>query len=175
MEELKLIELAKNGDRGAFGEIYRTYLTRIYRFVYYLVNDENLAEDITQDTFIKVWNALPSFSIKKGTMQAYLFRAARNLVIDKQRKKKDSVLTEEIAESAQSQTDLVNEYAQNEEGKLLKSALETLKESEKQIIILRYFEDLSFKEISNVIGKNDGAVRVEVHRILQKLKKHLKK
>lgn len=169
----KLVEAAKRGNKEAFGEIYRLFLGRIYRFIYYLVYDEPLAEDLTQETFMKAWKALPGFSTKKGSLQAYLFTIARNLVIDRQRKRKELALTEEAAELIESREDLEKNLIVSEEKQMVKEALSILEPDEKQIVILRYFEDLHFEEISKVVGKKEGALRVEVHRLLAKLKLYI--
>lgn len=171
----ELVEAAKKGDKDAFGEIYRLFISRIYRFIYYLVYDESLAEDITQDTFIKAWKSLPRFSLEKGTMQAYLFTIARNLVIDNQRKKRNISLTEAVASDFETGENLEKSYLKEEERGLVREALSSLDASEKQIVILRYFEEFSYAEIAGVVGKNEGAIRVGVHRALAKLKDYLER
>lgn len=173
LDQKKLVEEAKKGNKEAFGEIYRLFLSRIYRFIYYLVYDEPLAEDLTQETFIKAWKALPGFSSKKGTIQAYLFAIARNLVIDNQRKKKEVALTDEAAENIEITENLEENIAQNENKELVGRALSVLEPDEKQIVILRYFEEMHFTEISKIVGKKEGAIRVQMHRLLSKLKKYI--
>lgn len=165
----KLIEAAKKGDKNAYGEIYKVFLSRIYRFIYYLVYDESLAEDITQETFVRAWKAMPRFSSEKGTLQSYLFTIARNLVIDNQRKKKEMPLEGE-AQAVESGEDLENSVVRKEEQTVVRKALNILEGQEKQIVILRYFEELSFSEIAGIVKKNEGTLRVAVHRALGKLK-----
>lgn len=169
----KLVEAAKNGNKEAFGEIYRLYVARIYRFIYYLVTDEPLAEDLTQETFVKAWKALPHFSAKKGSLQAYLFAIARNLVIDRQRKRKEIALSDEAAAILESDENVEENAIIKEDERLVKEALDILEPDERQIVILRYFEDLHFEEISKVVGKKEGALRVEVHRLLSKLRLYI--
>lgn len=168
----ELVEAAKKGDKDAFGEIYRLFLSRIYRFVYYLVYDEALAEDITQDTFIKAWKAMPKFSLEKGTIQAYLFTIARNSVIDNQRKKKDISL-EGVVANFEGSENLERSYIDGEERSMVREALSSLDGAEKQVVVLRYFEEFSYAEIAHVVGKNEGTIRVKVHRALAKLKEYL--
>ncbi len=170
----ELVEAAKKGDKDAFGEIYRLFLSRIYRFVYYLVYDESLAEDITQDTFIKAWKAMPGFSLKKGTIQAYLFTIARNLVIDNQRKKKEISL-EAVVVDFEGSDNLEKSYIDSEERGMVRKALTCLDGAEKQMVILRYFEEFSYAEIARVVGKNEGTIRVKVHRTLGKLKDYIQR
>ncbi len=170
----ELIQRAQRGDKEAFGQIYKIYLKKIYRYIYYMIQNRQLAEDITQNAFIKAWKALPSFAFtKNGTFQAYLFKIARNLLTDYQRKKKDISL-ELIADVVKSDEDLIDYVTRKEEEKTVGNALATLDDDERQIVVLRYFEELSFSEISKIVGKNEGAIRVQVHRILIKLKNRIK-
>ncbi|EKE12501.1 MAG: hypothetical protein ACD_13C00193G0011 [uncultured bacterium] len=174
-EYRKFVKKAIIGDKNAFAELYRIFLDRIYRFIYYLVDDEFLAEDITQNTFLKAWNNLRNFSLTKGTYQSYLYTIARNLVIDHQRKKKEISLELTVGENLRSETDLVEGVARNESIAKVREALSILEEDDRQIIILRYFEDMSYDEIAAVIGKKPGAIRVRVHRLLEVLKNNLEK
>lgn len=173
-DEIREIVLkAQNGDREAFGQIYNLYQKKIYRFSFYLIQDRQLAEDITQNTFMKAWKALPSFSFKKnGTIQAYLFKIARNLGIDYQRKKREISL-DAIADFMPSEENLEDLVVKSERENIVHKALSGLDKDEKQIIVMRYFEELSYAEIAKTIGKNEGAIRVQIHRVLKKLKGRL--
>lgn len=169
----KFVKKAITGDKNAFGELYNFFLDRIYRFIYYLVGDEFLAEDLTQNTFLRAWNGLKNFSLSKGTFQSYLFTIARNLVIDNQRKKKEVSLESAKADIVESGENLEEKTWKNESMNKVHQALGFLEEDDRQIIILRFFEEMHFDEIAEVTGKNSGAIRVKVHRILAVLKKKL--
>src|SRR4030088_1611401 len=99
MDDLEdLIHKAQTGDHKAYGEIYKLFYKRIYRYCHINVYDEAIAADICQETFVKAWRSLPSFSLKNGgSLQAYLFRIARNLIIDLSRKKQEVSI--ELAEN----------------------------------------------------------------------------
>lgn len=168
-----LVRKAKKGDKDAFGDLYKLFLNRIYRFVYYLVGDEFLAEDITQNTFLKAWNWLPNFSLSRGTFQSFLFTVARNLVIDNQRKKKEFSLELQDGEALKSEEDLEEKVAKVEEAEALQKALSQLSTFDRQLVILRYFEELSFNEVSDIVGKKEGSIRVRVHRALAELRINL--
>lgn len=174
MDESKLIHGAKNGNREAYGEIYKLYVKRIYRYIYFLVYDKALAEDLTQNTFIKAWKSFPSFSIEKGTLQAYLFKIAKNNVIDYQRKKKEVSLSY-FDDIFPSEEDLVEKVTRIQNTELIKNVLLKLGKEEKQIIVLRYFEELPFEDIAKVLGRKEGGIRVQVHRVLKKLKEEIEK
>lgn len=161
--------------KDAFAEIYRTYLDRIYRFVYFLVHDEALAEDITQNTFLKAWDKTKDFDEKRGTMQAYLYAIARNLVIDNQRKKKTMLLSVEVEGIIPSDENLEEQLVQKEEETELKKVLKILPEDDREIVVLKYFEDMDYKEISKVVNKKEGAIRVKLFRALKVIKEYLEK
>jgi RNA polymerase sigma-70 factor (ECF subfamily) len=172
-EELELlISKAKSGNSQAYGEIYKKYYERIYRFIYYMVYDPHLASDLTQNTFLKVWKSLSNFNENKGTFQAFIYAVARNNVIDLQRKKKILPLT--YAQELTSSEDIQNKILTQEQKLLIHHTLGFLKPLEKQLIVLRYFEDLPMSEIAVIVGKHEGAVRVRIHRILQKMRAYLK-
>lgn len=168
----KAVEKAKGGDKDAFGEIYEEFRKRIFRYTYYLLYDRDLAEDLTQLTFLKAWLALPHFSSGKGTFQAYLYAIARNLVIDYQRRKKE-VSLEDVAEPSY-EVDFENALIKEDNVKMVQRLLTGLDGEEKQLVILRYFEQMRFGEIAHILGKKEGAVRVRLHRVLQKLRERVK-
>jgi RNA polymerase sigma-70 factor, ECF subfamily len=170
MEELsEVIARAKTGDKHAFKIIYETFYKRIYRYCSIQVNNNEVAKDLCQETFIKAWKSLPTFTLEKGgTMQAFLFRIARNLIIDLSRKKKEYSLAEYT--EVETNEDFYDDFEKKQTINNIKKSLKELDETDRQIIILRYFEELSTEETAKVIGMNHGALRVRVHRVLKKLK-----
>ncbi|OGE36441.1 hypothetical protein A3A14_00575 [Candidatus Daviesbacteria bacterium RIFCSPLOWO2_01_FULL_43_38] len=169
----KLVYKAKEGDKNAFGEIYKTFVKKIFRFIYYLVYDRELAEDLTQLVFLKAYKSLPSFLPSKGTFQAYLYAIARNQVIDYQRRKKELSLDEVDEPAAIFEID--NEVIQTENKNTVDKLLATLDDDDKQLIIWRYFEELQFAEIAEILNENEGSIRVKMHRLLKKLKERVEK
>ncbi len=168
----RVIEKAKGGDKDAFGKLYILFRNRIFRYTYYLIFDRDLAEDLTQLTFLKAWLAIPHFSTRKGTLQSYLYAIARNLVIDYQRRKKE-VSLEDVAEPSY-EVNFEDALIKEENVKMVKTLLNGLDGEEKQLVIFRYFEELHLGEIAHILHKKEGAVRVRLHRILQKLKERVK-
>ncbi len=175
MENLSdLVIKAQKGDREAFSKLYNEYYKKIYRYCVINIFRTELAQDICQETFIKAWKSLHSFSLEKGgTFQAYLFKIARNLIIDLSRKKKEFSLASyvdiETYEHFEEKLDRENDIEK------VKIALAKLEEKDRQIIILRYFEDLQHNEVAKIIGIKEGALRVRTIRVLQKLKHIIEK
>lgn len=170
MEDLKrLIQKAQQGDKDAFGEIYKLYYKKIYRYCSFNVKENALAEDICQDTFVKAWKKIQSFTLDEGwSIQAFLFTIARNLIIDNSRKKKNYSIDE--YENLQTNENFIEDIDRKDDIKRVKVALSKLDETERQIIILRYFEEMESKEVAEIVGISDGALRVRSHRVMQKLK-----
>jgi len=163
-----LINRAKAGDKAAFGSIYKLYYKKVYRFIYFLVQDDQLAADLSQNTFLKMWQALPKFKIADGSIQAYLFTIARNLVTDFRRRKKEYTLDQ--ARNLVKEDDILKNIEINDDKTKLNQVMQALDEDERQMLILRYFEELSMQEIARVVKKDEGAVRVRIHRLLKKLR-----
>ena len=173
-ETAEWIKKAQNGDKYAFGILYKQYYNRIYRYCRINLYHGQVADDVCQEVFIRAWKALPKFTLQdRGTFQAFLFRIARNLIIDLSRKKKEIPL-EHVGEINQ-EDNLIEGISQKEDVEKIKTALEKLAEIDRQIIILRYFEELSHSEAAKILNMKEGALRVRTMRLLKKLKELLSK
>jgi len=175
MEEEKLIKDAQEGKTEAFGELYDKYLPKIYRFIFFKINQRAEAEDITHQVFLSAWQNIRSYKTKGFPFSSWLYRIARNAVIDHYRTKKDyidieSIPHEIVAEPAglAEMLDTANEI------EFVMTALQTLKEDEQNMIIMKFVNDLSNKEIAEALEKSEGAIRVLQHRALKQLKNILK-
>lgn len=168
----KFIRDAQHGSRQAYGEIYRILLPKIYRFVWYEVRDKATAEDLTQVTFLRLWKAINSYDTNKGSFPSFAFAIARNLIIDWQRKKR-TVSLEAIGE-VEERDDTVERLIQHDTVDRVRGALAKLSMEDRQLVVLRHFEDMPYEDIAKAMGKREGAVRVKLHRILRTLKGILK-
>lgn len=164
-----IVELAQNGDTEAFGKIYDALVKPIYRYIYYRV-DKHIAEDLTEETFLKAWQNLSKYKAGKHPFSSWLFRIAHNLVCDYYRKNE---VSSEIDENlADTQPDSSPSYQLNiklNEVKLRK-AISKLPGNYQQVIVLKYINDEDNAVIANVIGKSEGAVRTLQFRALEKLR-----
>ncbi|HVA97139.1 MAG TPA: RNA polymerase sigma factor [Candidatus Acidoferrales bacterium] len=166
------IKRAQNGDKDAYGELYKQYYSRIYRYCRINLYNRPVADDVCQEVFIRAWKALPKFSLKDGgTFQAFLFRIARNLIIDLSRKKKEVSL--EQVEEISKEENLIEGISKREDIERVRNALSKLADIDRQIIILRYFEDMSHSDIAKIIKIREGALRVRTIRLLKKLRELL--
>lgn len=176
-QENYLYNKIKQKDKDAFIKAYDLYLDNIYRFIFFKVGDAAEAEDITSQTFLKTWDYIQNNQISDyKTLKALLYRVARNLVIDHYRKK-----------STQSEVSLENEYetvteikdkAQDVHGevesqidfKLLEKKLFQLKDEYREVILMKYINQLSISEIAEILNKSKGNIRVIAYRALKALK-----
>jgi RNA polymerase sigma-70 factor (ECF subfamily) len=166
-----LVDKAAGGDFRAFGQLYSIYLNRIYRYVLYHVKDRMTAEDITDEVFIKAWKAIKSCKNKGHTFSAWIYRIAHNQLINTLRNlnKFSSVDIEKVAEV--DTIDLSNEITPDQQELL--DAIAELPPNQTQVITLKFIEGLDNREIGEIIGKSEGAIRVLQLRGLTALRQKL--
>lgn len=160
----------RSGDTDAFVFFYDKYVKNIYRFVYIKVSSKDIAEDLTQEIFLKTWQHLID---KKqiDNFQAFIFRIARNTVIDYYRRNSRQTLPlEYIPEALEpAETGEQKTHQSLEVQKILQN-LQSLKSEYREVIYLRFVEDLSLDDIAQIIDMEKSSVRVLLHRALNKLK-----
>lgn len=172
----KLIISAKQGDVSAFEAIYTTLYTPLYRYLYSRTQDVELVNDLCQQTFLKFYAALATYEPEKSPL-AYLFTIAKHLLINQRIKKTfipfDETLLSTIADES-------NEIIDDAHTKLLASSineyLPSLTQDEQDVIRLYFYSELSYKEISEILDKEEAYLRKIKERGLKKLRiltKHL--
>ncbi|HUV52096.1 MAG TPA: sigma-70 family RNA polymerase sigma factor [Dehalococcoidia bacterium] len=168
-----LVEKAADGDIEAFGELYGIYLDRIYRYVFYQVRDKATAEDLAEEVFLKAWEGISKFKWKGPPFQAWLYRIARNHIIDYFRTKRQQVpLDEELtADDKEPEQEADDKQTQ----RMLSKAIFSLPEQQRQIIILKFVEGMENCEIAQVLRKSEGAIRITQMRALTALRRKLDK
>lgn len=172
--ERQLVLQAQDGNSEAFGELYDAYMERIYRFVYFRVEDQQTAEDITSQVFLKAWNNLDRFSFNRTPYLAWLYTIAHNAVIDHYRTRKVTTALDDVQLSQQDHAEAVeNDIDLTAEMKLVKEALQMLTDDQQKVLTLKFIEGLSNHEIASHLGKREGAIRALQMRGLQALAKQL--
>ncbi|HOW13181.1 MAG TPA: sigma-70 family RNA polymerase sigma factor [Candidatus Pacearchaeota archaeon] len=153
-----------------FSKIYDKYINQIYRFVFLKVNSKEIAEDITSETFLKVWESYKNNKIEN--VSAFLYQVARNLLTDYYRQKsRTQFLPLDSVSIIDPSNNLKEESQDKSDIEIIKSALSRLEnENYQNIIIWHYLNDLSIKEISKINNQSEGAVRVMLSRALKELK-----
>ena len=172
--EQQLVLQAQAGDAEAFGQLYDAYMERIYRFIYFRVDDQQTAEDITSQVFLKAWNSLHRFRFSRTPYLAWLYTIAHNAVIDHYRTRKTATALEDVRLSQPDHSEAVeNNIDLDSEMQTVRAAMRNLTVDQQQVLTLRFIEGLSNTEIAQHLGKREGAIRALQMRGLQTLAKQL--
>ena len=166
----ELIRLAANLDREALGELYRLYAPRIHRFVAYQVNDRVLAEDLTNQVFMRAMKAIGRYQHHSvPQFNAWIFRIARNVVVDHWRAKRDTVPLDEALATERGETldAHFESLARREE---LQVAMQKLTEDQREVLVLRFGMGMSHREIAEQTGRNEEAIRALQFRAIRSLR-----
>jgi len=157
-------------DRAAFGILYRRYLDPVYGYCFYLLGDHHDAEDATERTFLAALGAIDRFRDEGATFRSWLFRIAHNQLANALRTR---------SRQRTDPLDLVREPATGfdparlatlaDDTRRLRAALGTLSEDRRQVVVLRFVDGLTAREIGVVLRRSEGAVRVLQHRALRDL------
>jgi RNA polymerase sigma-70 factor, ECF subfamily len=171
-----LAERILAGDREACVELIRSHHAPIYRLLTHLCRDAHGAEDLAQETFAAAWAKIGTFN-GSSSLGTWLHQIAYRKFIDASRRKARSAVggpSEEIRQVASASTGPSDEASASEESERLRRAVDGLKPSERDVIVLRYFQDLSYQEAAEVTGEPAGTVRWRVRCALENLRRGLK-
>ena len=168
-----LFHQIKKGDEQAFTVFYNMYKDKIYRFIYFKVSSEEKADDLVNDTFIKVFHYLRDGQ-EIENFQAFLYKTARNLVIDFYRTRRQEISLDQ-AQEITSDIDISKQVDDRMRVENINKYLSALKPEYIKVVRLHFFDELSFKEISEITGDSEGSVRMRAHRGIKQLKKALQK
>lgn len=176
MNEILLISRARGGDRDAFGELVEQYRDNVYRLAYRMCGNAYDADEAAQEAFVAAWRALPNFR-GDAKFSTWLYRLTTNAAIDVMRREKrhqtvgDGEMIE-VADDADSPQETVERTEQQE---AVQKALATLSEEYREVLLLRYMEELDYAEIAEVLQLPSGTVKSRINRAKAALKKALLK
>lgn len=175
---IELVKAAQTGDQVAFHRLVDHFQPEIYRMLYYRTRSRMDAEDLTQDVFLKAFKHLARLQ-SPAVFRSWLYRIAVNRVNDHFRKKRFRALfgnvsvdeesfreTEEMAVPPRAPDDL----ERKEFWQQVERMLEALSRMEREVFLLRFFDQLSLKEITAALGKNESTIKTHLYRALNKMK-----
>jgi len=176
--EQALIQRAQKGNHDAFAALVDEHQRYVYNLAFRIVKDENEALDLTQETFVRAWKALPNF---KGQSQfrTWLYRIVTNLCYNRLPNLRRSLndlgddIMEEIREPSATFANPVSETELNETRKYLYQAIDSLDTNYKLLITLRYQNELSYEEIASTLNLPLGTVKTGIFRAKEQLRKSL--
>jgi RNA polymerase sigma-70 factor (ECF subfamily) len=174
--ENSLIQRAKQGDRNAFGELVGRYYETVIGLVYHLCGDAQIAQDATQEAFIRAWVKLPSFQ-PRAPFRSWVYRIAVNTALDILRKKTEESLenNEEMLVMAEKSLGPEAAYIEKEQTDFLQSAVKALPEAARTVLVLREYGGLSYEEIASVLEIPLGTVMSRLNYARSSLREKLQK
>ena len=157
-----------------FSQIYDEHVDKVYRFVFFKVSNEALAQDITSETFTRLWKEI-SFDKEVKSPSGFLFRVAKNLIIDHYRVKDQNPANLDNLDNiiVDQKEDVLQTIVQNDEMRTVKVALDQLNEDSRLAVSLYYIEQLPYSEVAKALNRSQGATRVLISRGMKQLREIL--
>jgi len=168
-EEKKEVDKQRDRENRLAG-LYDEYFDRIARYIYVRIGDRNEAEDLAGEVFVKALESLKSYKERGIPMQAWLFRIAHNLVVDHLRKARRLKTVPIDTVQIEAREDPVATAEKSIEVERVNKAMQKLTPEQREVVRLRFFGDLSSKEVGAILRKSDGAVREMQRAAIEKLR-----
>jgi len=168
-----VIDRARNGDAAAFGEIYDTHVDSVYRYLLYRVREPSDAEDLTSEVFTRAFANVHRYRWQGKSFLAWLYTIARNAVTDRRRRDRPTVELDNAHGLAEEGPTAHDRAVLGEEVDALRGAVKHLTGEQQEVLVLRFVDDLSSREVADILGKNEGAVRALQFRALGRLRRIL--
>jgi RNA polymerase sigma-70 factor (ECF subfamily) len=166
----KLILKAKHGDTEAFGTLYQALYVPLYRYVISKCHDTELSNDICQQTFLKFYETLTTYEPEKSPL-AYLFTIAKRLLINHSEKKTFESFDETLFETTSDDSvSILDETHIKNLSEIINTYLPALTSDEQEVIRLYFYAELSYKEIRDILEKEEVYIRKIKERALKKLR-----
>ena len=164
-----LIAQARQGDPAALGAIYDQYAQKIYIYFYHRLGNRELAEDLTAEVFARMVEAVDTSRFADTSLSGWLYRIAHNLLVDHFRQQREEVALSEELPMQREGPAAIAERKLAQDG--LRKALEKLTEEQRQVIVLRFGEGLTAREVAAIMEKQENAIWQLQHRALNALRR----
>ena|SRR5688572_20424466 len=170
-DENDLVCSAIGGDVEAFAEIYARHSPRVYRHIQYLVASSPEADDLTSETFLQAWKAIGRFTPRGIPFENWLLRIGHNLAMKHLRRRRRFTPLDDLNLADEPSREDMPEFLADTED--VRAAILTLPAVQRQVIVWRFLENMTYGEVEKLLGKSQGAIRVIQHRALKSLRCHL--
>ena len=166
-----LVDRARRGDAGAFGQLYDRFQPEIVRYLTYRTRDGDIAEDLAQQVFLKAWQAIPRYEHRGTPFKAWLYRMAHNQMVDYFRARRTTVdiADVELPEETEAESFVLTQELHGS----LQDALARLSEDHRRVLELRFLMEKSAREIGEIMGRKEVTVRGLQLRALQSLRREI--
>jgi RNA polymerase sigma-70 factor (ECF subfamily) len=186
LSDQEVVALARAGKEAAYRELLRRYERPVFSLIYRMVRDEALAEDLAQDSFVKVLNALDSYR-PEYKFSSWVFKIANNVAIDQLRRRELDTLSLDGAPDARTRDEVeatalqavdrtetpLAELESRELGSRIEQAIAKLRPEYRSCILLRHVEGRSYEEIAEILDLPLGTVKTYIHRARHELRGYL--
>jgi len=168
-----VIDRARNGDRAAFAELYDTHVDSVYRYLLYRVREPSDAEDLCSEVFTRAFANIHRYRWQGKSFLAWLYTIARNAVTDRRRRERPTVEIDNAYGLAEDGPTAHDRAVHGEAVDALRGAVRHLTTEQQEVLVLRFVENRSSREVAKMLGKNEGAIRALQFRALGRLRKLL--
>jgi RNA polymerase sigma-70 factor (ECF subfamily) len=165
-DEAVLTARARRGDKEAYGDLYERYLDAIFRYIFYRVGHHHDAEDLTEQVFLKAWESIDRYR-EEVPFKAWVYRIAHNMVIDHYRGRKDVIELGENSDIPEKKAGMEEKLLLEERSTTLAKAISRLSAQHQHVLVLRFINGFSVREVAQILDRSEGAVRVLQHRALK--------
>ncbi len=176
-DEQDLIREFKRGNEQAFNQLVLRYQEKVYWIVRRMISDHDEANDLAQNIFIKAYHSLHSFK-GNSTFYTWLYRIAINLTLNEIRRKKIrqifSLEREEPLQIASKDDQPLEQLEKKEQQMIIRQAIDRLPEKQKNVFVLRYYEELPYEEISKILNTSVGGLKANYFHAVRNIGKFLK-
>lgn len=174
-KDKKLKERIKNKDQQAFEELYDKNADDIYRFIFFKTGKREDANDLSSLAFLKTWEHIQKNTLSnRETLRALLYKITRNVIIDHYRSNRQESISLDVEENkidvVDENIDIESEISTQIDYEILSKKMMEIKNEYREIVIMRYVNELSLDEIAEITGKKKMNVRVLLHRAIKALK-----
>lgn len=175
--DLELVEDFRRGDIGGFNELVRRYQEKIYWIARRVIGSHEDADDIVQDVFVRIYDALQEFRAESG-FYTWLYRVTVNISLNALRKKrlKEFIRFEDVQEELESDDKRSDaNVLEREYQVILEKAIERLPAKQKMVFMLRYYEEMPYEEMSKVLNKSVGGLKANYFHAMKKIQEYVRR
>jgi RNA polymerase sigma-70 factor (ECF subfamily) len=174
IDDGKLMEQLAHGDESAFLALYDRYVSRVHGLTLYILRDPQLAEEATQDTFLKLWSRARQYLAERGAFLPWLLTIARHVALDRLRleARRPAVIDANDAEDAWERLPDRDSLAEESRWRSVYFAVQSLSGDQRKVIELAYYQGMSQSEIAEVLGWPLGTVKTRLRAAMQNLREH---